>query len=60
MPWISYEFKDPSKIKYYLEYKEHIQGIPALLILHPEDGTVLTNNGRGHIEKHGLEALETW
>lgn len=44
----------------YLEYKSHIPGIPALLIIHTEDGSVLTNNGRGNVEKQGIDALETW
>eukprot|EP00825_Cyclidium_porcatum_P039158 TRINITY_DN4688_c0_g2_i1.p1 TRINITY_DN4688_c0_g2~~TRINITY_DN4688_c0_g2_i1.p1 ORF type:complete len:151 (+),score=27.11 TRINITY_DN4688_c0_g2_i1:87-539(+) len=55
MPWIAYEFKDEKKVKIYSDYKEQIKGIPCLIILNPENGQVVTNQGRGMIEKMDTE-----
>ncbi len=35
MPWLSYEFRDEKKLKFYYEFREQIAGIPALLVLDP-------------------------
>ncbi|CAD8119460.1 unnamed protein product [Paramecium sonneborni] len=60
MPWLFYDFKEFVKYQVYNEYKKHIQGIPCLLILNPNNGLVITNQGRGTIEKEGQGAFEKW
>jgi len=69
VPWLYYEWKDPLKYKLYFEYKDLIQGntfiysslgIPCLIILNPNNGAVVTNQGRGMIEKEGHEAFSKW
>ncbi|CAD8203208.1 unnamed protein product [Paramecium octaurelia] len=60
MPWLFYDFKEFIKYQVYYEYKKHIQGVPCLLILNPNNGQVITNQGRGTVEKEGQGAFEKW
>lgn len=60
MPWLSYEFKDSNKIKFYLEFKQQIVGIPCLLVLNPNDGSLISKNGRGQIQKFATDAFDKW
>ncbi len=60
MPWLAYDFHDENKIKLYLELKQHIHGIPTLIILNPNNGKILHSGGRGFVEKMGPDAFEKW
>lgn len=37
----------------------NIQGIPALIVI-KKDGTVVSENGRGDVEKKGVNAYKDW
>lgn len=39
--------------------KYGIQGIPALVVI-KKDGTIVTENGRGDVEKKGVNAFKDW
>ncbi|KAM3128535.1 hypothetical protein pb186bvf_019378 [Paramecium bursaria] len=59
-PWLYYEWKEHIKYQIYLEYKQHVPGFPCLLIINPNNSQVITNQGRGMIEKEGKEAFQKW
>ena len=58
-----FPFKENQRIKLYLELKEDIEGIPAILIMKP-DGNIASKNGRADIEKYAAgtdkQCFENW
>ena len=57
MPWKALAFGD--SLKQALGSEFGVTGIPCLVIL-KNDGTLVTKEGRGHIQQHGVGAVEHW
>lgn len=55
--WLAVPFGSPAAEK--LSEKFGIQGIPALVVT-KKDGTVVSENGRGDVEKKGVNAYKDW
>ncbi len=59
MPWLILPFKESQRIKLYLELKEDIKGIPAVLVM-KSDGNIVLKNGRGEVQLKGPSCFENW
>jgi len=53
MPWLAFPYEERDLISIIKEAFE-IKGIPTLILLNPEDGTIITTKGRSIID-HGIE-----
>ncbi len=58
MPFPALAWNNVQRFKIYQIFKDKIVGIPALIVLDKE-GNILSQNGRGQIEKNP-ECLQRW
>ncbi|CAF1002245.1 unnamed protein product [Rotaria sp. Silwood1] len=55
MPWPAAPMNSGAVFMAYFQFS----GIPSLIVV-SSDGTILSRNGRDHVTKFGVKALETW
>ena len=59
MPWLAVPFGEQDRLAE-IRKRYRVNGIPYLVILKSEDGTLVTTNGRKDIHERGVATIGDW